>query len=284
MPDPEETEAPDKEPEQPEPSETPQAPAPQETPAVKEAPKAPADPKATAETLVTPYEAVISNSGKSKADRIRDVLSSLHEKDANVLNSDVYPKIKAKLAEKLSCSPALVDKSKKEVLAVKQTDASDAPAFPDRPAGSTEPAAPGPTAPGAPFAPIPSQTGGEDRPTLPAGTETAAPDEPMVWDKRKAGRIMAMLLNMPGWMLEEWERLTPEERDELGDSFKEVFQEFFPTTKKTGYLLFSLAAIEAMIRPRTKAVIQYRMRHKTLAEVKEQLRKEIAELHKEGDD
>jgi hypothetical protein len=191
-------------------------------------------------------------------------LKGLYERDANLLNSDSYSDIKAKLAEKLGCSKSLIDKSRREILKVVEDDASDEPNFP----------------------PAPSGTGHDGKnalvkPPLQQGNQSETPnqetDEPMLWDSRKVGVIMSAAVNVPGWFLEEWVPIQKEEKDELGKSFLDLFKEYLPTTKKTGNVLFTMAALEQILKPRAMAVMQHRLQGKKPDEVKAQALKEIRE-------
>ncbi|MEW5840720.1 MAG: hypothetical protein AB1753_06920 [Thermoproteota archaeon] len=253
-----------------------------------EKPAAPANPDDQAEQLLAPYSSKLVRGG-SAAPKIREVLTALHEADSALLNSDLYPRIKKKIVSALGVSPALVDKSKKEVLEIKDKDNSDEPIFPQAPRGGSKQQAAttiattggAPISGGAPFA-----AGGAATTIAAASpegnTDQEAPEEPMVWDARKVGVITSTMLNVPSWFLEEWVRVTKEERDELGKLFLDTFKEMFPTSKKAGQLIFTLAALEAVLKPRIMAVMEYRLKKKQLEEVRQNASKEIEEAHNDG--
>lgn len=265
-----------------------QPPTPQATekPAVSEVAQArkepeptPTDPVETAKALLAPHENALTDGGKKMADRCRVVLTAIHAQDGTVLNSKLYAKIKKIMAEKIGCSPALVDKSRTEVLEVKADEDSDAPTFGG--GSDTAPVQSPPSTPtGAPFATGPAIISPHSEATLPVGTEPAEADEPMEWDVKKVGTVVKMLVNMPSWGLEEYPRVTSEEEKELGKTFLDVFEEFLPTTKRTGYLLYVGAAIEGLIKPRMTAVINHRFKKMSANEAKEKALKEIRELYK----
>ncbi len=252
-------------------------PSPQQPPAPAPAPAPSNNNIAPVEQLMAPYRADLEKTGPA-APKIRKVLKALHDADPHLLNSDQYPDIKKYLKNALVCSPALVDKSKKEVLEVVASDASDEPSFPQEPAGGqakapqVAAATTTATAGGAPF-------GGALHTATTQEGEADAEDEPMVWDSKKVGVMVATGINLGSWILPEWVRVTKEEREELGKIFLDTFKETFPTKKKAGHLMFSLAALEGVLMPRVSAVIDHRFKHKDLQEVKKKAMDEIKEAH-----
>lgn len=244
----------------------------------------------TADELLAPYMQLLEDSNRKAAPKIRDVATRLHEQGVTLLNNDLYYKIRKKVCQKLGVTTALMDKEVKKVLEVADKDNSDEPRIPPPAAGAAKTGAgtsppptqdPGASSGGAPFAPA---TIGGEATTPDTATTAEEADEPMVWDKKKVGTVMTMFLNMPSWGLEEYPRITKEERDELGTSFLQIFQEYLPTSKKTGNLLYIGATLEAIMKPRIMAVMQYRLMHKELETVKANAQKEIAELNGIGGD
>lgn len=209
----------------------------------------------TVRRLLEPHNATLQQEGKPSSEIIREVLQALHEQDANVLNSDLYPEIKYQIAKKLKVTKTLVDNNKKTVLKQIVDKSSDEPVFPAGPKGSESKQPEAPAAPatgGAPFGGV-----GPAVNVFQNNEETAGqpPADLAKWTDEQVKFIFRFAFRGINRIAKDWDLLTPEEEKDLGKLLPPIFDKIFPTSADNQNYAMLLVVMLSVFGPRLQKTV-----------------------------
>lgn len=230
------------------------------------------------------FENVLKDTALKSAQKIRQVLRTVHQQDSTLLNnSEVYSYLKDKLASKLGVSKALVDKERRRIFEQAASGDEDNPTFEDKPYNSqnqtitgnetsTASEGKGDTAP--PIAPAsPAISDGEST----SGGGFAEPAVIVPWKGRQVKAIFKMINYLAASRLPEWPPLTKEELEDIEEAMTPFFNRHFPKQGEKAEDIAALITLGTIFGNRGLNIVEYRIFGKPLEEVKKRYQQQAAD-------